>query len=70
MNDTPNTNTNTETPNVTTTPTPESYTKPDFKSDAAFANLSAVTETSYPKIDILADIRAICEKCEIPQNFG
>ena len=70
MNDTPNTNTNTETPNVTATPTPESYTKPDFKSDAAFANLSAVAETSYAKIDILADIRAICEKCEIPQNFG
>lgn len=68
MNETPNTNTNTETPNMT--PTPETYTKPDFKSDAAFANLTAVTETSYAKIDILADIRAICEKCEIPQNFG
>ena len=66
MNDTPNT----ETPNVTTTPTPESYTKPDFKADPAFDNLTAVTETSYQKIDILADIRAICEKCEIPQNFG
>ena len=63
MNDTPNTNTENTTP---TTP----YTKPDFKSDAAFANLTAVTETSYAKIDILADIRAICEKCEIPQNFG
>ena len=48
----------------------ETYTKPDFKSDAAFANLTAVTETSYAKIDILGDIRAICEKCEIPQNFG
>ena len=48
----------------------ESYTKPDFKADPAFANLTAVTETSYAKIDILADIRAICEKCEIPQNFG
>ena len=52
------------------TTTPENYTKPDFKSDAAFANLTAVTENSYTKIDILADIRAICEKCEIPQNFG
>ena len=46
------------------------YQKPDFKADPAFANLTAVTETSYAKIDILADIRAICEKCEIPQNFG
>ena len=66
MNDTPNTNT--ETPNMTTTP--ESYTKPDFKSDAAFANLSAVTETSYTKIDILADIRAICKKMNVPENVG
>ena len=48
----------------------ESYTKPDFKADPAFSDLTAVTETSYTKIDILADIRAICEKCEIPQNFG
>lgn len=48
----------------------ETYTKPDFKADPAFANLTAVTETSYTKIDILADIRRICEKCEIPQNFG
>ena len=62
MNDTPNTD--------TTNPTPETYTKPDFKNDPAFANLTAVTETSYQKIDILADIRAICERCEIPQNFG
>ena len=46
------------------------YQKPDFKGDPAFAALSAVAETSYQKIDILADIRAICEKCEIPQNFG
>ena len=62
MNDTPTTNT--ETPNMTP------YTKPDFKAAPEFAALSAVTETSYQKIDILADIRAICEKCEIPQNFG
>lgn len=48
----------------------ENYTKPDFKSDPAFAALTAVTETSYAKIDILGDIRRICEKCEIPQNFG
>ena len=46
------------------------YQKPDFKADPAFDNLTAVTETSYQKIDILADIRAICERCEIPQNFG
>ena len=64
MNDTPNT----KTPNMTTTP--ESYTKPDFKSDAAFANLSAVTETSYAKIDILADIRAICKKSNVSEDFG
>ena len=58
-----------DTPNMTAT-TPESYTKPDFKADPEFAALTAVAETSYTKIDILADIRAICEKCEIPQNFG
>ena len=61
---------NTETPNMTTTPTPEIYQKPDFKAAPEFADLTAVTETSYQKIDILADIRRICEKCEIPQNFG
>ena len=62
---------NTETPNMTTTTTtPEPYEKPDFKAAPEFATLSAVTETSYAKIDILGDIRAICEKCEIPQNFG
>ena len=65
MNDTPNT----ETPNMTTTPE-NTYQKPDFKSDAAFANLTAVTETSYTKIDILADIRAICNKRNVPENVG
>ena len=50
--------------------TPESYTKPDFKADPAFANLTAVTETSYAKIDILADIRAICNKRNVPENVG
>ena len=55
---------------TTTTTTPEPYEKPDFKAAPEFATLSAVTETSYAKIDILGDIRAICEKCEIPQNFG
>ena len=65
-NETPNTNT--ETPNMTTTP--ENYTKPDFKSDAAFATLTAVTENSYTKIDILADIRAICKKMNVPENVG
>ena len=64
MNDTPNT----ETPNMTTTP--ESYTKPDFKATPEFATLSAVAETSYTKIDILADIRAICNKMNVPENVG
>ena len=68
MNDTPNTNTNTETPNMTTTP--ESYTKPDFKAAPEFSDLTAVTETSYTKIDILADIRAICRKMNVPENVG
>lgn len=63
MNDTPTTNPESSTP---TTP----YTKPDFKGASEFADLTAVTETSYAKIDILGDIRRICEKCEIPQNFG
>ena len=67
-NETPNTNTNTETPNMTTTP--ESYTKPDFKAAPEFATLTAVTETSYQKIDILADIRAICKKMNVPENVG
>ena len=71
MNDTPNPNptpnTNMTNPNPTT---PEPYTKPDFKAAPEFATLTAVTETSYQKIDVLADIRRICEKCEIPQNFG
>ena len=70
MNDTPNTNTNTETPNMTTTPTPESYTKPDFKAAPEFSDLTAVTENSYTKIDILADIRAICKKMNVPENVG
>ena len=46
------------------------YQKPDFKADPAFANLTAVTETSYAKIDILADIRAICNKRNVPENVG
>ena len=76
MNDTPNTNTNTETPNTetpnmtTTTTTPEPYTKPDFKAAPEFAALTAVAETSYTKIDILADIRAICNKMNVPENVG
>lgn len=62
----------TSTPNTDTTPTPtpETYHKPDFKSDPAFAALSAVAETSYQKIDILADIRAICKKMNVPENVG
>ena len=63
MSDTPATNTENTTP---TTP----YTKPDFKGDQAFANLTAVTETSYQKIDILADIREICKKRNVPENVG
>ena len=70
MNDTPNTNTNTETPNVTATPTPESYTKPDFKTAPEFSDLTAVTENSYQKIDILADIRVICKKMNVKENIG
>lgn len=63
MNDTPNTNTENTTP---TTP----YTKPDFKAAPEFAALTAVAETSYTKIDILADIRAICKKMNVPENVG
>ena len=61
-------NTTTETHNMTTTP--ESYTKPDFKAAPEFSDLTAVTETSYQKIDILADIRAICKKMNVPENVG
>ena len=64
MNDTPNANTDTN------TKAPVTYTKPDFKAAPEFATLSAVTETSYQKIDILADIRAICNKRNVPENFG
>lgn len=60
----------TSTPNTDTTPTPETYQKPDFKAAPEFAALSAVTETSYTKIDILADIRAICKKMNVPENVG
>lgn len=63
MNDTPNTNTENTTP---TTP----YTKPDFKTATEFAALTAVAETSYQKIDILADIREICKKRNVPEDFG
>lgn len=59
---------NTETPNMTHTP--ETYTKPDFKADPAFTDLTAVAETSYQKIDILADIREICNKMNVPENVG
>ena len=48
----------------------ESYTKPDFKAAPEFSDLTAVTETSYTKIDILADIRAICNKRNVPENVG
>ena len=63
----------TSTPNMTTNhapTTPESYTKPDFKAAPEFATLSAVAETSYTKIDILADIRAICKKSNVSEDFG
>ena len=46
------------------------YTKPDFKAAPEFSDLTAVTETSYTKIDILADIRAICNKRNVPENVG
>lgn len=62
-NETPNTNTENTTP---TTP----YTKPDFKTAPEFSDLTAVTETSYTKIDILADIRAICKKRNVPEDLG
>lgn len=48
----------------------ETYTKPDFKTAPEFAALTAVAETSYAKIDILADIRAICKKMNVPENVG
>ena len=48
----------------------ETYQKPDFKSAPEFAALSAVAETSYQKIDILADIREICKKRNVPEDFG
>lgn len=60
----------TPTPNTDTTPTPETYQKPDFKADPAFSALTAVAETSYQKIDILADIREICKKMNVPENVG
>ena len=46
------------------------YTKPDFKAAPEFSDLTAVTENSYTKIDILADIRAICNKRNVPENVG
>ena len=46
------------------------YQKPDFANEEKFATLSAVAETSYTKIDILADIRAICKKSNVSEDFG
>ena len=46
------------------------YTKPDFKADPAFAELSAVTETSYTKIDILADVAKLCKSEGVNEDFG
>ena len=46
------------------------YQKPDFKAAPEFSDLTAVTENSYTKIDILADIRAICNKRNVPENVG
>lgn len=46
------------------------YQKPDFANEEKFASLTAVAEKSYSKIDILADIRAICKKMNVPENVG
>lgn len=54
----------------TTNPTPETYQKPNFRAAPEFAALSAVAETSYQKIDILADIREICKNRNVPEDFG
>ena len=46
------------------------YTKPDFKNSPEFATLTAVTETSYTKIDILADVAKLCKIEGVNEDFG
>ena len=46
------------------------YTKPDFKNSPEFATLTAVTETSYTKIDILADVAKLCKSEGVNEDFG
>lgn len=46
------------------------YQKPDFANDEKFAALSAVTEKSYLKIDILADVAKLCKREGVNEDFG
>lgn len=62
--------TQTEATNEKETKMENTYQKPDFKTAPEFANLSAVTETSYQKIDILADVAKLCESEGVSENFG
>lgn len=46
------------------------YKKPDFANEEKFASLTAVTETSYTKIDILADVAKLCKSEGVNEDFG
>ena len=46
------------------------YQKPDFENDEKFSALTAVSEKSYLRIDILADVAKLCESEGVSEDFG
>ena len=46
------------------------YQKPDFANEEKFASLTAVSEKSYSKIDILADVAKLCKSEGVNEDFG
>ena len=46
------------------------YKKPDFANEEKFSALTAVSEKSYAKIDILADVAKLCESEGVSEDFG
>ena len=46
------------------------YQKPDFANEEKFASLTAVSEKSYLKIDILADVAKLCKSEGVNEDFG
>ena len=46
------------------------YQKQDFANQEKFASLTAVSEKSYSKIDILADVAKLCKSEGVNEDFG